>query len=208
MTIRAGVVLALLLLLYVFAFPLWLNRASGFVTNRFVDLQHATAYYQVASNVAGVVTGLAGLALGYRYFALRNRFDRSQSERAALRHSAQVLAGELSRYDSLVARVLSVSVENEAELNLVRHQIDTCFDNIAAALECLECESEPIKQLVHLHSFVEKSDLIMDFSIDELRAGRVGRSADRRVYLGRLEAARRAVHGIVPKHAARGAESV
>lgn len=196
MIARIGAIALVVLLAYVLIMPLVATGISILHPHKFADLDHATAYYQITYSVTGAVCAVVGLTLGYFYYRMRNKFDLDQTRRKLRRLRAQQLTDELNRYDSFVARILTLHLSGDSELRYIRHQIDSSSDDIYAALDCLKVNQVQVNAFVHLHSFVDNSFLIMDLPYTKLVDQPVGRDADRVVYVSRLHAVRRAFYGL------------
>lgn len=157
------------------------------------NLEVARNYYSVISSVLGVIVGVAGLALGCFYYNNRNSFEAENKKRDLKRRRMEVFIAEVANYDSLIHKILTLSIKDEQELRLVRAEIVRSFELIETMLEqgldLLGFDQADMDDILKVNSYIDKCRLIMHSNFTELDLNHLYPIKDR--YIELIKNARR-----------------
>lgn len=147
-----------IILLFVLAILIFLLKSNS----SSADINWVRNYYNIVSSITSSVVGITGIILGMFYY-----FDKER------RSKTNILKKEIEDYDACVKKVLKLSVKNQDELHEVRIKIDSINDRINMMLDndtkFIRLDDKHVSKILNINSVVEKSEVIMRISFDELK---------------------------------------
>lgn len=161
-----------------FKFPIW----QHIVVHQLRNLEDARNYYTIISSISTVLTGLGGIFLGYHYFTNKKVNDR-----------ANIIIEQLNKYDESVDEILNLRIESQSILNQKRQKIERNFEIIECIIDnntsLLNYSKKELKAILDVNAYVDKSDVIMRISYEELN--RVDLGSTKTEYIGKIQEARK-----------------
>lgn len=167
------VYIILLLILTILLFILMGNSPSP-------DINWVRNYYNIVSSITSSIVGITGIILGMFYY-----FDKER------RSKTNILKKEIEDYDTCVKNILKLTIKDEEELKETRTKIDSINDRINMMLDndtkFIRLDDRHVSKILNINSVVEKSEVIMRISFDELK--RVDKASVLDVYEAALKEA-------------------
>jgi len=141
-----------------------------------------------------MVIATMGIGLGFYYFFRKNRLESEGKIRDRCFGRIEELHKQLNSYDSAVDNILALKVTSQPELDSSRHTVRRSFEIVNVILDVdtalLTWSDDELRSILQVNSFVDKSDLIMNVSFEELKCSEILK-VEYEKYLDYLQEARK-----------------
>lgn len=135
---------------------------------RRLNLSEARNYYSILSSF---IT-LLGLLLGYVYYTHKLTTDKINADQERKRKRLDFLIVEINKYDDLVDEIICFHFSDSIQLMKIRQKILKNSESIESMLSLKErlfgFTDEEAMTILRVHSFVEKNDILMRSSFEDL----------------------------------------